>query len=447
VKRPRLPAAATAYAPRAAVNLTRPSPSVLRFPDALSRRVEIDYREEATMSVHVTGGQVSAAEKLVRRVKSAGAGARLDVEAFWARNDKAVQDPFSPSCSHLPLGIVLSDECVFDELGVPADWHRLFHDETFHAELCRRFNDRAEGIIGRRPVPEHLDGDRDPERLPIKTLGDIFEARNEWRDESWSYWLHQSASTPDELAALLDRVERRLENLREFLFSPDWVKLKAGHLGAGKRIPLYRHQRGPVTFAMSIFGVENMIFLIMDNPDLAVRFRDIILSAILTRTRLIDEEAGYAAGKAPHGWSWADDNCAMLTPDMYRLFGYPVVKGMFDAYAPNPGDSRYQHSDSAMGHLLPILGTLGFTAVNFGPNLTVSQIRDHLPGAVIQGQLAPLTFSRDEEVNIVAETIRDFELSREHRGVLFATAGSVNAGSRLSGMRLVMTAIQELCRY
>ena len=399
------------------------------------------------MSVHVTDKQVSEAEKLVRRARSTGGDALLDVEAFRARNDKAVRDPFSRSCTHLPLGIVLSDECVFDELGIKADWHRLFHDEAYHAELCRRYNDKAEGIIGRRPVPEHLDGDRDPGRLPIKTLGDIFEARNEWRDEAWSYWLHQSASTPNELSALLDRVERRLSNLREFLFPADWHKLKAGFLQTGKRMPLYRHQRGPVTFAMSIFGVENLIFLIMDNPDLAVRFRDLILSAILARARLIDEEAGCAAGKAPRGWSWADDNCALLSPDMYKLFGHPVVKGMFDAYAPDPGDSRYQHSDSAMGHLLPILGNLSFTAVNFGPNLTVSEIRRHLPGAVIQGQLAPLTFSRDEEVNMVAETIRDFELSREHRGVLFATAGSVNPGSRLSGMRLVMTAIQELCRY
>lgn len=340
----------------------------------------------------------------------------------------------------------MSDECVFDELGIAADWHRLFHDDEFHADLCRRYNDRAERIVGRRLVAERLEGDRDPERPPVRPLSEIFEARSEWHEISWSYWLHRSASDEDGLARLLDRVERRLENLREFILPPDWAERKRRFRESGKELPLYRHQRGPVTFAMSIFGEENLIFLIIDNPDLAGRFRDIILRAILERARIIDEEAGFAHGAPPRGWSWADDNCALLSPDMYRFFGYPILDAVFSRYSPGPTDKRYQHSDSAMAHLLPLLGKLCLTEVNFGPTLTVEEIRRCLPKAVIHGQLAPLSFSRNEEVNMVAETFRDFEQSREHRGVVFSTAGSVNAGSRLSGLKLVMAAIQ-VCRY
>ena len=132
---------------------------------------------------------------------------------------------------------------------------------------------------------------------------------------------------------------------------------------------------------------------------------------------------------------------------MYEFFAYPILKTMFDRYAPAPGDKRYQHSDSAMGHLLPVLSRLNFTGVNFGPTLPVSLIRQHLPGAVIEGQLAPFTFSRNEEENMVAEFLRDFEQARAQRGLLFATAGSINNGSRLTGMRLIMAAIQEFGRY
>jgi uroporphyrinogen decarboxylase len=100
-----------------------------------------------------------------------------------------------------------------------------------------------------------------------------------------------------------------------------------------------------------------------------------------------------------------------------------------------------------MAQHLPVLGRLGMTSVNFGPKLTVTEIREHLPRAVIHGQLAPFTFSRNEEVNIVAELIRDVAMARDKRGVVFATAGSINNGSRLSGMRLIMAAIQEYGRY
>jgi uroporphyrinogen decarboxylase len=399
------------------------------------------------MSFHVEARHLEAAAKLVDRASSARGLPALDFSAFWARNDRAAKDPFSEKCTHLPLGVFMSDECVFDELGIPPNWRRLLHDDAYHAGLCRAYNDAAEKAVGRRLIQERLLGDRDPERPRVKELSDIFEAKSEWIDESWSYWIHSSASNPDELSALLDRVERVLENLREFILPADWTEQRSRAIAAGKTLPLYRHQRGPVTFATSIYGVENLIFLILDNPDLARRFSGLICRAILERARVMDEEAGYSDSQAPRGWSWADDNCALLTPPMYELFAYPILERVFARYAPGPADRRFQHSDSNMEHLLPVLGRLGFTEVNFGPTLPISAIRKHLPRAVIQGQLAPLVFSRNEEVNIVAETLRDFEMSREKRGVVFSTAGSINAGSRLSGLRLIMAAIEEYCAY
>ena len=65
---------------------------------------------------------------------------------------------------------------------------------------------------------------------------------------------------------------------------------------------------------------------ILDNPDLAARFRDLILRTIMERARILDTEAGYKPSDAPHGWSWYDDNCAMLNARMYDFFGYPILK-------------------------------------------------------------------------------------------------------------------------
>ena len=57
------------------------------------------------------------------------------------------------------------------------------------------------------------------------------------------------------------------------------------------------------------------------------------------------------------------------------------------------------------------------------------------------------TYSRNEEANMVAELLRDFDQAKEKRGLNFTTAGSINNGSRLSGMRLLMSAIQRYCRF
>ena len=395
--------------------------------------------------------EASAAEKLLKRAREIVADAHrndglapLDIDRFWSDQEAAIADPFSSAGPQLPLGIRMGTECGFIELDEPEDRYRLSHDAEYYLSLSKRYNDKAERIVGRRVLSETSipDDRRWPE---VKKLNEIFDAPEEW--ENGSYWIREAARSCDELEALLDKVERRIDNLRDFMLPAGWEEEKHRLVSLGERVPLYRGQRGPVTFATSVYGVENLIFLILDNPDLAGRFRDVILRAVLERARILDEEAGFDTSTAPHGWSWSDDNCVMLTPAMYDFFGFPILDAVFDRYCPDEGDVRGQHSDSAMAHLLPALGRLKLTWTNFGPTLTVKEIREHLPGAVIRGQLAPFTFSRNEEESIVVETLRDFEYSKDHRGVIFETAGSINNGSRLTGMRLIMSTIQYYCRY
>ena len=396
------------------------------------------------MNIGVTEAHMKIAAELVAEAKKNDGLAPVDLDRFYADQEISARDPFGPDIPQCPLGVWMNHLCVFDELGVEEDMKRYRDDEEWRLSLNRAYNDRAEKIVGKRLLGEKK-GDPARRYPPAKGLHDVFEARNVWHAGSW--WLEQSARDENELASLLDRVEKRLGNLRAFLLPENWDEEKTRLRELGVKSPLYKHQRGPVTFATSVYGTENLIFLLSDNPDLAARFSDLILRSMLGIAGVLDEEAGYTPENAPRGFGFADDNCSLLTPDMYELFGYPILKGIFDRYSPDPGDRRYQHSDSDMGHIVPILGRLNLTGVNFGPNVLVDHIRKHLPGAVIHGVLAPFSFSRNEEENIVAEFLRDFEMARESRGLVFATAGSINNGSRLTGLRLIMAAIQKYGRY
>jgi uroporphyrinogen decarboxylase len=397
------------------------------------------------MSVYVTEDHLEIGRRLVAEAHANGGLAPVDLDAFWRDDDAARRDPWADNCPQVPLGMRMSAECAFAELGIAEDWYRFAHDTAWRAELCRRVNDKAEGIVGRRVLDETPPKPPDRRWPKVKELHDIFEARNVWHTSS--YWIEQAVSTPDELQALLERVEERLGRLRDFMLPEDWDKEKKRLNDFGEVLPIYRGQRGPVTFATSVYGAENLILLTLDQPDLAARFSNLIARAILERARILDEERGWTPEKAQRGWHWADDNCCLLNPEMYERFGLPILRTVFNQYAPDAGDTRYQHSDSDMGHLLPLLSGLGLTGVNFGPNLTVRQIRDAMPATRIDGQLAPFTLSRNEEVNIVAEAVRDCEMARERKGLVLTTAGSINAGTRLTGMRLLMAAIQRHGRY
>lgn len=367
----------------------------------------------------------------------------VDIERFWADDELAHEDNcFSKRAPQVALGIRMSEECVYAELGEEGNpWGYTPRERRM--ELNKRYNDKAEKIVGKRLLPEKLP-EEDSIFPPIKGIGEVFEGR--YVHNEISEWLEGSCSTPQELEALLDRVEKM--DLREYILPQNWESEKKRIFEKyGKKPGPWRHVRGPVTLATSIYGVENLIFLILDEPDLAKRFSSVISDVIFGMGAIMDEEAGYSHDNAPGGFSFADDNCYLLTEEMYEFFGFPILKRIFERWSPKPEDMRYQHSDSDMGHLLPVLSRLNLTGCNFGPNILVNDIRKHMPKTRIDGCLAPFTFMSNDEEAIIAEVKRDCEMAKGSRGLNLSTAGSINNGSLLTSMRAVMHAIQKYGRY
>ena len=375
----------------------------------------------------------------------------VDLERFWHDNDIALRDPFGEHIPQAAMGIFMHYETVFDELGHRFDMRRLQREPDFAHQVARAYNDRAEQIVGRRLLDEHqYDPDRQTPR--IHSIAEILGCPI--TQDEWSEWVHPAADDPASLVRLLDRIERL--DLYEAIFPPGWeAACRQRYERTGRRPVIGRHLRGPVTLAMSIYGVENLIYLILDDPPLARRFRDVLLHTILEYFRITGEvaatvvppEPGADSGDEPGGFSFADDNCALLTRPMYESFGQPILEAVFERFAPRPQHRRFQHSDSDMGHLLEPLAATGLNAVNFGPNVRFRDIRSAMPGAVVYGTLAPFTFMSNDRAAIMAEVRRDLDEARATRGLVVATAGSINNGTRLTSLRAVMHTIQHHGRY
>ncbi len=366
--------------------------------------------------------------------------AGLDVDLFWHHDELAHQNNCFNSAPQVALGIRMSDECVFAELGEEGTpWMPIPLKRRI--ELNKRYNDKAEKIVGKRLLKE----DFLPEdaRLPyVRRIGEVFGGKYIYHNQT--EWLTQSVHGNQELEALLDRVEAM--DIRSFMLPENWNREKKRiYETYGVKPELMRHIRGPVTLACSIMGTEDLLFLIMDEPDLARRFSDAIAGVTLRMARVMDEECGNDAEATP-GFSFADDNCCLLSPPMYELFGFPVLESVFQVYSPNPDDMRYQHSDSAMGHLLPLLGRLNLNGVNFGPTVLIPEIRKHLPRARIDGCISPMSFMRNDEKELSSQVRRDCADALKYNGANISTAGSINNGSSLISMRLIMSLIQQYGR-
>ena len=366
----------------------------------------------------------------------------VDLNQFWKDDEIAHMDNcFSPRAPQVALGLRMSEECVLSEFGEETDnpmWRPPPRERRI--ELNKRYNDKAGEVVGIRLLPEEFA--TDDERFPrVKQIGEVFGGR--YALHAGSEWLESDIKTPKQLEEKLDEIDKM--DLREFILPPDWdERCKTILERSGARPPRLHSVRGPVTLACSVFGIENLIFLLMDETDLAKRFSDTIAKVIIEMTEIMDAEAG----EDSFGFRFYDDNCCMLNAELYEFFGYPVIKKVFDRFSPEEGHERYQHSDSAMEHLLPVLGSLEFSGVNFGPTITIDKIRKYLPKARIDGCISPYTFMQNDQERLIAEVKRDCEMAKQTgRGVNIYTAGSINYGSSLAGMRTVMWAICEYGRY
>lgn len=368
----------------------------------------------------------------------------VDLEKFWEDDAASHGKWFSTDKPQVPLGIRMPPTCVWDELGLPMpEWADTEVHDPYQVplELRKRYNERAVAIVGRPMLPEDDGPPPDSRFPPVKSLTDIFEAPVV--HTGGADWVLPAASTPRELEALLDRVEQR--DLWTYLLPDNWeTETRRIYEKYGLRPRLGGSIRGPVTAAMSIYGVENLIFLILEEPDLAARFRDVLADTIIRMTEILYEVSGTPDRR---GFGFNDDNCAMLNPEMYAFFGQPILRKVFERFAPGPDDWRYQHSDSEMTHLLPLLNEVGINHANFGPTVRVQDIRRAMPRTVIHGQLAPWTFARGTDEEVAAEVRRDIEAVAADGGLIIATAGSINPGSRLSGLRAIMSTIQHHGRY
>ena len=370
----------------------------------------------------------------------------LDLEQFWKDDAIAHQDNcFCKNSPQIALGIRMSDECVYAELGEKGDpWG--IEDPLRRVELNKRYNDKAEKIVGIRLLSEALP-DVKAQFPQIKRIGEVFGGTYSYI-ENGGEWLESPIKSTSALESKLDEIDRM--DLREFMLPANWESEKKRiYEYSGKRPNLLRHIRGPVTLATSIFGEANFLFLYYDAPELFKRFSDTIKRVIIEMAEIMDVEAGFAIGHAPRGFSFADDNCCLLTPDMYEMFGYPVLKSVFERFSPDENDSRYQHSDSPMAHLLPVLSRLNLTGCNFGPTVLVDEIRKYMPNTRIDGCIAPFTFMNNDSEKIIQEVRRDCDMIKGTgtKGLNLTTAGSINNGSSLESMRLIMQVIQNYGRY
>lgn len=356
---------------------------------------------------------------------------KLDPAAFWIEN--AHCDQFTPNKPRCALGFSPDDHWVFEFMDVPSTL-RYYQDKPYRDDLHRQTNEITREYVGQAYFSE------DTWETQPKRIENLFGSEFSYH-EGGTPWLTPVTDDPDVFREVLDRAEAI--DLAEWSLPPayraEWERRRA----AGQVMPkLGNGSRGPATIMTSVIEPGTLFLWMYDYPDLMARFRDILSAKMVEFNRIL--RAFSAHNEA--GWSITDDNSALFSPKLYRRYCFPVLETVLAALAPAPA-RRYQHSDSAMGHLLKQQYELGIREVNYGPEVDAGLIREQMPEAYIHGQLPPFLLRDGTPEAIRERVISDFEKAGAGGGLKVATAGSLAAGTGVGRMRWLMWLVQTECRY
>lgn len=129
--------------------------------------------------------------------------------------------------------------------------------------------------------------------------------------------------------------------------------------------------QGPLNIALSLCGVENLFVWMYDYPEQVHEMMDFCTETLIEWIKVQKKHAGQSPEKGafPHGivlpdgfggvWI-SDDDCTILSPDLYREFVVPYNSRVFKAF----GGGTLHFCGSAEHQLENFLHTEGLTGIN-----------------------------------------------------------------------------------
>jgi uroporphyrinogen decarboxylase len=354
----------------------------------------------------------------------------LDVDSFWAENEHC-QD-FTTAKPRCGLLFSPDDHWLFEFLQVDSTV-RYYHDKAYRDGLHKEANRWLMEYTGKAFF------DEDTWETSPKRIENLFGSEFAYHENS-TPWLTPVTGDPHEFAQVLDKVEK--VDIASWALPEDFLAEWEQRKADGKPLPkLGTGSRGPATIMTSVLPVETVFFWLIDYPELMERFRVLLAEKVVE----LNTSLRKFSGVTETGWWITDDNSALFNVRLYKNYCYPVLEQVLNAMA--PGNSRrYQHSDSAMGHLLELQYALGIRVVNYGPTVDAALIREKMPEALIHGQLPPFLLRNGAPEEIRQRVVEDFHKAGLEGGLTVATAGSLAAGTGLGRMRYLMQVVQDECR-
>jgi uroporphyrinogen decarboxylase len=270
----------------------------------------------------------------------------LDVQAFWRENEQCLA-PFSTAKARVPLTFWLDDHFMHSVVALVST-ARYYQDFEYRLQVHRQCNQRLVPVLGKEFYPE-------TEILYQKGEFEVLCGARRVIEEGMTPWLESPVTSIEDVKAIIARLARL--DIKATALSDEMRALKRSLAERTGAKLLFEHSwTGPATMACNILGTTNVCFFMLDETDVMEEFMAVLCDRYIEYGEVMALEDHGFVDRSGSGVN--DDCCYLFPPALYERLCAPFLARFFAAFAPGAQHRRRQHSDSPMGHLMPILNDL-----------------------------------------------------------------------------------------
>jgi uroporphyrinogen decarboxylase len=144
---------------------------------------------------------------------------------------------------------------------------------------------------------------------------------------------------------------------------------------------------GPFTLTTQLFGMENALYLAVDDAPRLERLMD-----FATETIISFGKAQLKAGAHLPIVFNPSASPAVIPPQFFREFELPRLTRIFNAFRENGAAANWLHIAGPVGPILPHYKTAGVTIANVDYCISPETAMEGLPAVCIDGNIKPVTF-------------------------------------------------------
>ena len=194
---------------------------------------------------------------------------------------------------------------------------------------------------------------------------------------------------------------------------------------------------GPMTLAVQLMGLENALFLAVDEPERFSLLLDFSVD-VAVRFGVSQVEAG---AHLPIVFDPASTS-EIIPPAFYREFIVPRVKRMFTAFKEAGAVAAWLHTAGSSMPIFPYYPGAGVDIANFDFCVDPRDAMRMLPVTCLDGNIRPLSFVLSTPENIAAESARLLGIFKDRGGFVLSSGCEIPPESKPENVAAMVNAVR-----